>query len=223
MQRYAESNEVDAILTTGDNFYSDDAEFLMQPFEWVEELGIPYWIAWGNHDIETASREEVVNQTFGNPPRWIVHQWGRIDVIILDSNQVGSVEQAAFFLEAMAESNRPTIVALHHPPYSCSHHGSTTEVVDAFMGLLDQDVFLVLAGHEHSYQRFEKEEIAFVVTGGGGRHLRPLQECAEGHPPRLAGAEAFHFVALSQSQDELTLEAIDVNGDVFDSIVLPLP
>jgi hypothetical protein len=37
MMRYAEDNAVEAILTTGDNFYSDDAEFLMHPFGWASK------------------------------------------------------------------------------------------------------------------------------------------------------------------------------------------
>ena len=223
MQRYAESTDVAAVLTTGDNFYSDNADFLMQPFEWVEESGIPFWLTWGNHDIETETREQVVDDVFDSPPRWTTYEWGPIDVIILDSNQVDSIPQAAFFLNAMAASDRPTIVSLHHPPYSCSHHGSTTDVVNQFVGVLDDDIFLVLAGHDHSYQRFENEGVSYVVTGGGGRALRPLTECPENHPERLAGAEAFHFVALHQTETTVDLFAIDVNGDVIDEVSLELP
>ena len=223
MARYAAANDIEAILTTGDNFYSDDAEFLMRPFGWVAEAGIPFWFTWGNHDVESDSRIQIVEETFGSPPRWTVHTWGAVDIVILDSNQVTSFEQAAFFLDAMASSSGPMIVALHHPPYSCSHHGPTVEVVDQFVSFLDEDVVLVLAGHEHSYQRFNNKGVTYVVTGGGGRALRPLTNCPANHPERLAGAELYHFVSLEQSDDAVVLTAYDVNGEVIDEVSIPLP
>ena len=221
MAEYAEDHSIEAILTTGDNFYGDDIEFLMTPFEWAKQASLPFWITWGNHDVETELRIQGIVNVFDNPPRWGLFEWGNIDVIILDSNQVTSLDQAAFLLSTMAASRRPTIIALHHPPYSCSHQGSTQEVVDQWIGLLDDDVFLVLAGHEHSYQRFAENGINFVVTGGGGRTLRPLSECSDEDPTRLAGAELHHFLALSQEAGAVRLVAFDVNGAPFDEILMP--
>ena len=223
MERYTVSRRVEAILTTGDNFYSDDGTFLMQPYHWVSDRGIDWWVTWGNHDIESETRIKAVNSIFDDPPRWTVHEWGAVDVVILDSNQVDSIEQAVFFLAAMANSDRPIIVALHHPPYSCSHHGSTTEIVNQWVSILDQDVILVLSGHDHSYQRFESEGITYVVTGGGGRFLRPLSNCSENHPERLAGAELHHFLTLEQTESSIELTAIDVNGVPFDQVSIAIP
>lgn len=223
MQRYVRDNDVAAILTTGDNFYSDDAEFLMQPYGWVAEETIDWWITWGNHDVESDSRVEAVNKTFDKPPRWGVHSWGAIDVIVLDSNQITSLEQGAFLLRAMAGSERPTVIVLHHPPYSCSHHGSTTEVVNQVIGIFDEDVFLVLSGHDHNYQRFENQDVTYVVTGGGGRSLYDLQECPANHPERLAGAELHHFLALQQQESSLQMTVFDVNGETIESLRLELP
>lgn len=223
MSRFAEDHDIAAILTTGDNLYSDDADFLMAPYGWVAQDAIPWWVTWGNHDVETAARIDLVDETFDDPPRWTVHRWGDVDVIILDSNQVTSFEQAGFFLDAMAESDNPTIVVLHHPPYSCSHYGSTVDVVNAWIDILDDDVVLVLSGHEHSYQRFENDGVAYVVTGGGGQTIRPLSECPPNHPDRLAGAELYHFVTLEQTVSSIELRALDVNGEVIDQVTIPLP
>ena len=223
MQRYAEAHVIDAILTTGDNFYSDDTEFLMRPYGWVEEQEIPWWITWGNHDVESESRIAAIDETFDSPPRWVVYAWGRVDVVILDSNQVSSLEQAFFFLQSMASSERPMVVALHHPPYSCSHYGSTIDVVNEMVGLLDDDVVLVLAGHDHNYQRFENAGITYIVTGGGGRDLYPLRDCPVNHPEQLAGAELYHFLALEQLDDEITVTAMDVNGSSIEEISIPIP
>lgn len=223
MQRFAAEHPVTAVLTTGDNFDLDDTELLMQSYLWVEDAGIDWWITWGNHDVESEQRINAINNTFGDPPLWTVIEWANADVVILDSNQVTSLTQAAFFLNAMAASDRPMIIALHHPPYSCSHHGSTTEIVNQWVQVLDDDVILVLSGHDHSYQRFEERGVAFVVSGGGGSTLRPLSECPENHPEQIAGAELHHFLAIHQTETGLTVTAIDVNGDAIDQFSIEFP
>jgi hypothetical protein len=221
MQRYASGTDVEAILTTGDNFYSDDYQFLMQPFGWVYEQGIPFWITWGNHDVESQERIDVVNEVFDSPPRWGVYEWGPVDVVVLDSNQVTSTDQAAFLIDTLAASSDPTVLVLHHPPYSCSHHSSTIEVVNALSATLDDDVVLVLSGHDHNYQRFTNEDIAYVVSGGGGAGLYDLSPCPDNHPPMEAGEKLHHFLALSQDGQDIRLQAIDVNGAVFDEVTIP--
>jgi predicted phosphodiesterase len=223
IQRYADENDVAAILTTGDNFYSDDWEFLMEPYGWAADYGVPFWITWGNHDVESETRIEAVEEAFDNPPRWAVYEWGSIDVIVLDSNQITSPQQALFFLDAMSDSHGPTIVAMHHPPYSCAHHGSTTEVVNQVVELLDDDVFLVLSGHEHVYQRFEHNRVAYVVTGGGGAATYELSDCPANHPEPLDGESTHHFPALEQTGTAIEVTAIDVNGGPVDEFEVPLP
>jgi predicted phosphodiesterase len=216
MQRYVDTNDITAILTTGDNFYSDDFEFLMQPFGWATDGRIPFWITWGNHDVESVTRIAGIDETFGSPPRWTVYEWGDVDVVILDSTQVTSPQQAAFFLDAMNDSIRPTIVVLHHPPYSCSHTEEGIEFIDQWIGLLDDDVALVLSGHDHSYQRFEQDGVVYVVTGGGGSPLHELQECPANHPELLDGAALHHFLTLTRTTETIELTAIDINGAVID-------
>ena len=223
MSQHSAETEVSAILTTGDNFYNDDLELLMQPFGWATESDIPFWITWGNHDVESETRIAAVNQAFDDPPRWDVYEWGAVDVIVLDTNQITSPQQALFFLNAMGDSDRPTIVAMHHPPYSCAHEGSTTKLVDQVVEVLDDDVLLVLSGHEHVYQRFERDGIAYVVTGGGGATIYELSQCPVNQPEPLAGEATHHFLALEQTTTSVQVTAINVNGDAIDEFTVPFP
>lgn len=224
MQRYAEQNEVTALLTTGDNFYSDDAEFLMHPYGWMEEAGTPWWITWGNHDVETPTRIEAINDVFDDPPRWTSIDWGDVKVVILDSTQVDSPEQEDFLSDTLADGDDPTIVVLHHPPHSCESHADPVDTQDVFVPTFDDDVFLVLSGHEHNYQRFEAEGVSYVITGGGGAGLTEFSECAVEGPEMVAGEVLHHFLALSNTGDgTLEMQAIDVNGTVLDEVTLTLP
>lgn len=222
MMRYSEDNEVEAILTTGDNFYSDDTEFLMEPFGWAVDSDIPFWIAWGDHDIETETRVEAIEDTFGDPPRWASHEWGRVDVIILDSTQVDSEEQTEFLASEMESSDGPAIVVFHHPVLSCGVFGDSEVIADTWVQLFDDDVVLVINGHEHNYQRFEDSGISYLVTGGGGAPLTELSDCPSGHPEMLAGESIHHFVVLEQD-DDLSISVVDVNGGVIDEVEVDLP
>ena len=219
MERLAAEHAVAAILTTGDNFYSNNAKKLLEPFSWA--LGeIDFWIAWGNHDVQNRRRIDVVEEAFDDPPRWTVYPWGDFDVVILDSNQVGNPKQLAFLVETMESSNRPAIVGFHHPPLSCAGYDDADAILSRWDPLFDDDVVLVLSGHDHNYQRFEAGGITYVVTEGGGRGLYDLEECPEGHPPRLAGAAAHHFLAMAQTEDGLSVVALDADQRVIDQFTV---
>ena len=61
------------------------------------------------------------------------------------------------------------IVALHHPPYSSGRHGSTVGAREQLEPILvRRHVDLVLAGHDHHYERTHPHQgVTYVVSGGG--------------------------------------------------------
>ncbi len=223
METVAAAGQVDAILTTGDNFYEDDPATLLDPYQWAMDSGVDFWVTWGNHDIESSSRIAAVNAAFGDPPHWTTKTWGQTEIIILDSNEVESEEQVRFLEEEMNRIKGPTIVVFHHPAFSCSSHDDTESVEFGWVPAFDDDVVLVLSGHAHNFQRFEVEGTPYVVSGGGGRGLHPLDACDVGHPPRVAGVESFHFLTISQQPSELVVTAIDRDGNELDRFTIPLP
>ena len=222
MMRYAEANEVGAILTTGDNLYSDDTEFLLHPFSWAIESEIPFWITWGNHDVESGTRIEAMEEAFDDPPRWTSHRWGNVDVVILDSTQIGSEEQLEFLTETLASSDRATIVVFHHPAYSCGFHDDSETGQNTLLPRFDDDVFLVLSGHEHNYQRFQDGDVTYVVTGGGGAGLTDIEPCSVDQPERSSGESIHHFLVVEQS-DAVVVSVIDVNGNTLDTWPMDYP
>ena len=222
MESYAASNQVQAILTTGDNFYTDDTDEMMKPFGWTEAAGIEFWLTWGNHDVESPDRIEAVNEVFDSPPRWATISWGETSIVVLDSTDVDSPAQLAYLEMEMERIENPTIVVVHHPPYSCSDHLGDGSVRDEWVSRFDEDVVLVLSGHAHSYQRFEVDGLPMIVSGGGGRSLQDLRPCPAGHPALLVGEEIFHFLVLSQDGADLTVTAVDRTGETFDRLAIPL-
>src|SRR5262249_27767998 len=77
-----------------------------------------------------------------------------------------------------APTDRPLIVALHHPPYSVDamHGGSKRmgDALDAAFSAADRTPDLVLSGHVHDYQRFTRtiadKQVPYVVIGNSGYH-----------------------------------------------------
>jgi hypothetical protein len=222
MEAFAAAHPVQAILTTGDNFYTDDPAEMLHPFDWANRAGIDFWVTWGNHDIESRERIEAVNTAFGGPPRWATIPWGETQILILDSNEVGSNAQLAYLQEEMTRIDAPTIVVFHHPPFSCSDHVDNESVIEEWLPLFDDDVILVLNGHAHTYQRFDRDGVPYVVSGGGGRELDDLEDCPGGHLPQVAGEEAFHFLTLTQEDRSVVVTAIDDGGETIDRVSLPL-
>jgi hypothetical protein len=216
MRSWSQTHDVAAILTTGDDLYTSDVQKAWTtPFGWVSEADIPVWATWGNHDNQ---RPKAVNSAFGYPPRWWVRQWGRVEVIGVDSTDVGSAEQEQWLKATLSVAASPVIVAEHYPAYSCSYHGDSTAVRKNWAPLFGQaGVEMVLSGHEHNYQRFEVGGVEYVVSGGGGAGLYALKDCASGHPPRIAGDMVHQFLAISQSQAGLHVQVVASDGSIVDT------
>ena len=97
---------------------------------------------------------------------------GPVHFFIVDSNPqqpdgitVASA-QASWLQTGMAASTSPwQVVVLHHPPFSSAEHGDTVALQWPFAAW---GADLVIAGHDHTYERLAVDGIPYVVTGLGG-------------------------------------------------------
>jgi hypothetical protein len=77
-----------------------------------------------------------------------------------------------------------TLAYWHHPRFSSGVHGNSTALQPLFQALYDYGADVVLAGHDHHYERFAPQTATGVadaafgvrawVVGTGGRDLRTL-------------------------------------------------
>ena len=96
---------------------------------------------------------------------------GPVHFFIVDSNPqqpdgitVASA-QASWLQTGMAASTSPwQVVVLHHPPFSSAEHGDTVALQWPFAAW---GADLVIAGHDHTYERLAVDGIPYVVTGLG--------------------------------------------------------
>lgn len=215
-------HRVDVLVTVGDNVYDrgEPSKFAAQLDVPYEALGVPKWIALGNHDAKTSGgRQQLEHVGMPAPPS--EKRLEGVTLLFLDSNHVDSA-QAGWMgerLEASArEGRRLEVVVYHHPAYSCGTHGSTRSVIDKWVPVIREHApELVLNGHDHNYQRFTDGPTTHVVTGGGGKELAPpITGCPT--EAALETAEILHeFLAVEVYSDgSWSMQAVGTDGEVFD-------
>jgi acid phosphatase type 7 len=194
------------VLALGDLAYNNGSA------EDFEECYDPSWGAFrdrtrpvpGNHEYRTDEAQPYYDY-FGSRAGesgkgWYSFDLGEWHIVALNSNcdDVGCDEgsEQEQWLRADLEENaaRCTLAFWHAPRFSSgAEHGGTRSVKDLWQVLLDNDVELLLAGHEHLYERTapldedgnvdEQNGVRQFVVGTGGGNFYPLGE-------RITGSEA---------------------------------
>jgi 3',5'-cyclic AMP phosphodiesterase CpdA len=213
------------IIHTGDVAYDNGtiAQFEDNVFGVYAGLfrHLPFYPAAGNHDYETLQGAPF-RDVFALPgtEQWYSYDWGPIHFAALDTESDYGPQMQ--WLEAdLAATTQPwKIVYMHRPPYSSGEHGSDTALRSGLAPILAKHhVQLVLAGHDHDYERISPQDgVEYIVTGGGGKGTRPVGS---------SGFTAFstsviHFVYFEVTREQLVLHAIDATGTEFDSVVVPV-
>jgi 3',5'-cyclic AMP phosphodiesterase CpdA len=218
-----EGEPYDALVILGDLIYPDgDADLtdasVTEPFASIldDAVLVP---TLGNHDIDSGEGREIMSR-LGRDTDWYVQQIGPVRLIALDSNRVGNKRQLNWLRGVLAEKQPPgtwTIAAMHHPAYSAGDHGSSMNVRRTWVPLFEAaDVPLVLAGHDHDYQRSTPQNgITYVVSGGGSK----LRETGR-RDFTAVSASVLHYVDLLVYEDRLEGRAIDHDGELIDSFTI---
>jgi len=155
--------------------------------------------------------------------------------IALDLNEsfpVGlpeSSEQYRWFLSQIQSEAWTTaewrFLVLHHPPYSQGWPGyegeiSIREILEPLYESAKID--MVIAGHTHDYERliknFGKQQTAFVVVGGAGGGLEPIENSPQ--PQMDTVMSIHHFGIIELKEGNLDFQAIDLKGRVIDKFRL---
>ena len=223
MMRAAAARPFDALVLLGDNVYPDGDPALLdqavlRPFAPVMSQGTRLLPVLGNHDVQ-AGHADVLVRRLGMPGRWYACPLGDVLLVGLDSTCADDREQRAWLADTLQSRDATwTVVALHHPPYSAGWHGSELSVRAAFEPLFRRfSVDLVLAGHEHDYQRSRPVGDTTYVISGAATHLRPTARADF----TAAAFSTHHFLDLHVVGDRLHLHAVDHAGRIFDSLTLP--
>lgn len=213
----------DALVLLGDNIYEDGdparaRSAVLDPFRQTLKAGVPLIAALGNHDADSGNGPAELD-ALGQPGPWFARRLGPVLLVVLDSNRPGDPEQLRWLRATLAGSDAPwKIAAMHHPMRSAGDHGSDLNVRGAFAPLFKRHgVQLVLAGHDHDYQRSRSIDGTTYLVSGAAAKLRPTGS----NEDTVVSQSIRHFLDLSVYADRLVVQAVDQRGKVFDGLVLP--
>jgi acid phosphatase type 7 len=182
------------VVTLGDNAYdSGTATEFANCFDptWGRSKG-RMRPAVGNHEYITAGASGYFGYSgavAGDAKKgYYSYDLGTWHVIALNSNcsqvggcQAGSAQEQWLRADLAAHPNACTLAYWHHPRFSSGEHGNTTAVQPLWQALYDANADVMLAGHDHDYERFAPQsptgavDLArglreFVVGTGGKSH-----------------------------------------------------
>jgi 3',5'-cyclic AMP phosphodiesterase CpdA len=214
--------DYDALLLLGDNVYpSGDptqvSRTVFDPFKDVLDGGTRLLAVLGNHDVQNGNGDAQA-AALGMASRWYSTTIEDVLVVSLDSTRPDDPEQLAWLAETLQSSDATwKIATMHHPAYSGGYHGSSLDVREAFSPIFERyGVQLVLAGHDHDYQRSQSiNGVTYVVSGAAAKTREARRADFS-----VAAWSVHHFVDMGIWPDRLVLRAIDQTGNVFDEVTL---
>jgi hypothetical protein len=211
-------------LMLGDNMYGGEKpKDFKSKFEDVYrpllDAKVTFYATLGNHD---ESNQRFYDHFNMKGEEYFRFKKGDAAFYSLNSNYMDK-KQIKWFEEQLAkDTSKWKIAFFHHPPYSSGgKHGSSTglrEVVEPIF--LKYGVNVVLAGHEHFYERIKPQKgIYYFISGAGGK-LRP-GDVKKGSP---LTAKAFDkdmsFMLVEINDDEMHFQVISRTGETVDSGVI---
>lgn len=110
-------------------------------------------------------------------------------------------------------------VVMHWGPRSSGPHGDNELLAASNVGALlrRHRVDLVLAGHDHLYERGDHDRLRYMVSGGGGAPLYRRRTVRDGV---LAYASEHHVVRVEPERTKVTFTALRLDGTTLDRAVL---
>jgi hypothetical protein len=216
----------DRVLVLGDSQYpngspEDYSNYYDATWGRFEERTSP---APGNHDQYGSSGYE---EYFGPPGPWYSFDLGNWHLVSLDSNHADDEEQHSFMDDDLESDDHLCDLAYwHHPRWSSgSDHGSIGSSQPLWKRAVDSGVDIVLAAHDHVYERFDRLDregrpapdgtLQIVVgTGGAEQHDDFFADPVTGSNTRLDQVHGVLFLKLKESS--FSGEYTTVDGEVLD-------
>jgi hypothetical protein len=176
-------------------------------------LAMPLRPTPGNHEYRTPGAagyfDYFAEQARWRPPSWYAYNLGPWHVAAVNSNchvvdcRVGSVQERWLRADLAAFRGRCQLGYWHHPRFSSGFHGNDARTAPFWRALHDAGAELVLAGHDHDYERFAPQNArgdeditgprSFVV-GTGGKDFTALRTPRA--PNSVIGRDDMHGVLV---------------------------
>jgi predicted phosphodiesterase len=210
-------------LMLGDNMYgSENARDYRRkfeiPYQPVLDKGVRFYAALGNHDSTNQRMYKLFNM---NGERFYTFRpKAGVRFFSLDSNYMDRTQLQWLEKELAASGSDWKIMYFHHPIYSSGgSHGSDTALREQIEPLfLKYGVDVVMAGHEHFYERLKPQKgIHYFISGGAGKLRRGD---VRGQFTEKSFDQGFHFMILEIDGDQMHFQTISDLSKTVDSGII---
>ncbi len=212
------------VITLGDNLLTGsqpsdfDKDFAV-PYKALLDAGVQFYATLGNHD---ATNERFYKPFNMNGANYYTYKKRNVRFFVLDSNYMDPKQTAWIETELRGAGNGDwKICYFHHPLYSSgTSHGPDTDLRKVLEPLfVKYGVDVVLAGHEHVYERVRPQQGIYYFTEGASGELRagnlaPSAITAKGYDADRS------FLLIEIAGDDLYFQATSRTGVVVDSGVI---
>lgn len=224
-QRVAEENP-EVLLLTGDMPYVGASNADWQVFRdetalWRknEILQLP---TIGNHEVKGGNQKGIANYLQNFPGikdhRYYSVLMGSVEVISLDmtSPSGGTSAQATWFAAQLDHLPRQVeiLFVLYHTPWVVDEQSKLftnlpSKEALTLCHLLEIHLYkmhakvIVFNGHLHNYERFERNGVEYVTSGGGGAEPYPLLFRGSEDLYRDTAFPVYHYLTLDYRKGEL--------------------
>ena len=188
----------------------------------------------GNHDRYGGSTQ-LFERFFVHPTsphdgeREFVADVGCVRFVFLDYSLTAkkAKTQKAWLASVLAEGNdlahiSHLVVAIHHGLHSNGPHGPNAALLKAGLDdvMREHSVALVMAGHDHGYERGIVDGLRYMVIAGGGAPLYK-KTVERGHS--LVKVAVHHHVHFLATADKLGFDVVLKDGSLLESCTLSGP
>ncbi|MBK9259239.1 MAG: metallophosphoesterase [Polyangiaceae bacterium] len=231
--RMIEKAPADFLVHTGDMVQTGDNASEWQEFFQIENKLLAsrcIFVAVGNHELTTPDPTgqvtflryfaSVEDDGRERPHLYGSFRWANTRFFMLNAMDTWTGDEREWLKSELASAmNEPglvhRIVVLHHGPFSSGRHGNNVRlhrngIVDI---LRDHKVSLVLAGHDHLYDRGEGQGIKYIVSGGAGA---PLYSRGKGTPETQKFESVNHYLEVAVDGDTVSIDARRASGSIIE-------
>ncbi len=200
----------------------------------LRDAKVPILPTVGNHEYLSSTfvgngRTEGLRNYFDRFPEiphrmaspWYSAQYANCYFLMLDSEDDDRADSPQMkWVQSQLDSLPPEIeyvfVVLHRPAYTSAadagHRQRLPEMdlakmLEARQQKSAKPHFVVIAGHVHNYERYQKNGVDYIVSGGGGVHPHPLTRRADDlfHPANPNEIE-FNYCVFTVDHGKLKFE-----------------
>jgi hypothetical protein len=197
----------------------------------LSNASVPIYPALGNHDLRgdlpVALKNYFQRFPYLQDSRYYSLRAANVLILTLDSSldHPGGEEMQWFDkqLGTLPDGVQFVVVQLHHPPLTRSHDsmlggGHSPRAPEQEMASFIESraaqskaKFIVVAGHVHNYERYERNGVMYVVTGGGG--ATPYMIPREPNDVYNDPGPSYHYCRFEVSDGKLAMHMIKLAGD----------